>query len=178
MIKDPKNWLEEFERSKTHEIMDIIWDLSIYHGIIESNFRELQGTIVDNENFWSKYPLKPPSMKWKEEHHLKIELIRCLHNYLMSIYSLREKADGWKEHLNKGDKDFISEEKYKKTLQKLKVEKRYNQLRRIRNNFAHKRDIEGFRQIDLRYYKSPNGVTARLTFREIDLEIKNFLNQL
>jgi len=79
----------------------------------------------------------------------KIEFARHLHNYLMSLYSLKEKTLATVNNLNKKYSGLVvKDEDYDEMIEEYRVREYFGFLNSLRNSFTHGCRNEGLEQIE------------------------------
>lgn len=145
-----KNIFEQIEHSFGYQINLKLRQLDTYMKIYEHN-------LIDLANKIKEYKEKKNSL-WilrndgkRDLDYFMIEFMRYLHNFLMSLYSLKEKSISLKKHINKRYGDIVSKAEYSKKLQEYKIDEYATYLEKLRRDFTHGIKNEGTAQVTFSY---------------------------
>ena len=98
----------------------------------------------ENPHLWNE---SDPVDKAKFD-EFKIEFARHLHNYLMSLYSLKEKTLAVVNNLNKKYGSVVEDEEYDEKIDGFRVNEYFGFLNSLRNAFTHGCTNEGLELIE------------------------------
>jgi len=140
----------EIENSFGFQIHAKLRQLNTYKIFYDRNLIDLANKIKEyKENKNSLWRLKYGGKRELDD--FMIDFLRYLHNFLMSLYSLKEKTISLRNHLNKRYGDVIPEVDYSKKLHEFKIEEYAGFLENLRRDFAHGIEDEGTAQISFSY---------------------------
>ena len=147
--QEDKNGLtlrDKYLNSKGWKIYWKVKNLNDYKKFFDNNFLDLLKKIYEYKNnltyFWA---IKIDGSRNLDD--FISDLARHLHNYLMSLYSLKDKTIGLRNHLIKKYDLNLPEVKYQSKLIEYKVDEHYDFLIELRHSFTHGIEKEGLSQI-------------------------------
>ena len=145
-----KNIHDEIDNSFGYQIHLKLRQMNTYKIIYDRNLIDLANKIKDyKENKSSLWRLKYGGKRDLDD--FMIDFLRYFHNYLMSLYSLKEKSISLRNHINKRYGVIIPEEEYTKKLQEFKIDEYAGFLEKVRRDFTHGIEHEGTAQISFLY---------------------------
>ncbi len=158
---------EDYKKTKGWEIHWRLEHLNYYKSFFDSNYIDLLKKIYEyKENLSYFWGLKIDGTRNLD--NFMIEFARYLHNYLMSLSSLKNKTSGLRNHLNKNFGLKISDDNYNKKLEEYKIKEFYDFLIELRHAFTHKIKNEGFLQLLFNY--DPKNKIGKVLVGEKELE--------
>lgn len=127
---DPRSLSHRIQESKGQEIVNQLDRLAGSRYIVEKNHEQLHAAVDAYDNIDGSWFLHDPDGA-RDIHH---EFLRCLHNYLASLYTLFEHAKTFQGRLD----DKSIEEQLKKKVAELEIPARGDFLKGLRNDFQHR----------------------------------------
>lgn len=140
---------DKYLNSKGWKIHGKIKNLYYYKSFFDNNFLDLLKKIYEYKSNLTYYWAIKIDGSRNLDDYIK-DLARYLHNYLMSLYSLKDKTIGLKNHLVNNYELKQSEGEYISKLKKYKVDEHYDFLINLRHSFTHGVEKEGLTQLTFR----------------------------
>lgn len=128
---------------KIHHILKMI---EYYKYFFDQNYLDLLIKIFEyKENLSYLYAIKEDGTRNLDDFNK--ELSKDLHNYLMSLFSLRDKTIGSRNHINNNFGKKISEDEYSNKLNEFKVDEYSDFLKNLRHDFTHGTEEDGLTKL-------------------------------
>ena len=140
---------DKYQNSIGWKIHGKIKNLYYYKSFFDSNFLDLLKKIYKYKSNLSYYwAIKSDGSRNLDE--FISELARYLHNYLMSLFSLKDKTIALRNHLIKKFELKLPEIEYQSKLKEYMVDEHYEFLIKLRHSFTHGIEQEGLDQLTFR----------------------------
>lgn len=140
---------DKYLNSKGWKIHGKIKNLYYYKSFFDNNFLDLLKKIYEYKGDLIYYWAIKIDGSRNLDDYIK-ELARYLHNYLMSLYSLKDKTIGLRNHLINRYELNLTEVEYQSKIKEYKVDEHYDFLIKLRHSFTHGTEKEGLTQLTFR----------------------------
>lgn len=158
--------------------------LDTYQRIVKANYFDLIEQIQVFEERWSKISeIGEKELESNREKYdfINIDLVRVLHNYLMSSKSLRDKCTGLRNHINrKIENKSIPEKDYETKIKQLNLKQLDKLITILRNDFTHRTGSEGIYQYGLTItwnITDHRFIDARIVLSDQDIKLGELLSK-
>ncbi len=126
-----------------HQVLKMI---EYYKYFFDQNYLDLLIKIFEyKENLSYFYAIKKDGTRNLDDFYK--ELAKTLHNYLMSLFSLKDKTIGSRNHINNNYDKKISENDYLSKLNEFRVDEYFEFLRNLRHDFTHGTEEDGLSKL-------------------------------
>ncbi len=128
---------------KIHHVLKMV---EYYKYFFDQNYLDLLIKIFDyKENLSYLYAIKEDGTRNLDDFNK--DLSKFLHNYLMSLFSLRDKTIASRNHINNNFEKKISEAEYSNKLNEFRVDEYFEFLKQIRHDFTHGTEEDGLSKL-------------------------------
>lgn len=141
---------KEYSNSTGWKIHQHLKMIEFYKYFFDRNYLDLLKKIYEyKENLSYLFAIKSDGSRNLDD--FKKELARFLHNYLMSLFSLKDKTMALRNNINNNFNKKISEEEYTNKLIEFKVDEYSSFLKNLRHEFTHGTKKEGLDKLVFSY---------------------------